>query len=149
MRSRGSPVTLDHHILHLILFFSYHVWIVQAEISLDEQSLVTAYDNNVKVTDWQTGALVGQLFDDEVLNEDTESLREVINCFCVHPEGDQIVVATQNFLLRHWRLSDRQCIRSIRGHTMPVLAMTYDPTGTLVATGSADRSVRVWDIGKF
>lgn len=31
---------------------------------------------------------------------------------------------------------------------MPILAMSYDSTGTLVATGSADRSVRVWDIEK-
>ena len=29
---------------------------------------------------------------------------------------------------------------------MPVLDMAYDPSGTLIATGSADRTVRVWDI---
>lgn len=31
---------------------------------------------------------------------------------------------------------------------MPVLAMTYDTTGTLVATGSSDRVIKVWDIEK-
>lgn len=38
--------------------------------------------------------------------------------------------------------------RTIRAHRMPILCMEYDPTGTLVATGSSDRSVRVWDITK-
>ena len=37
-------------------------------------------------------------------------------------------------------------VRAWKGHVMPVLCMACDPTGTLVATGSADRSVRVWDI---
>ena len=31
---------------------------------------------------------------------------------------------------------------------MPILCMAYDSTGTLVATGSADRSIRVWDVEK-
>lgn len=34
----------------------------------------------------------------------------------------------------------------MRGHNMPILAMCYDSTGTFVATGSADRTVRVWDV---
>jgi U3 small nucleolar RNA-associated protein 13 len=82
---------------------------------------------------------------------------EVVTSFCLHPNGTEVVVATQNFLLRHWRLAaaasattaaagGNECLRAIRGHTMPVQCMVYDPTGTLVATGSADRTVRVWDI---
>ena len=37
-------------------------------------------------------------------------------------------------------------VRVWKGHQMPVLSMSCDPSGTLVATGSADRSVKVWDI---
>ena len=37
-------------------------------------------------------------------------------------------------------------VRAWKGHQMPVLSMSCDPSGTLVATGSADRSVKVWDI---
>ena len=71
---------------------------------------------------------------------------ESIACFCVHPNGSEIVVAMQNFLLRHYNLDTKELIRSFRSHHMPVLAMDYDSTGTLVATGSADKSVRVWDV---
>lgn len=73
---------------------------------------------------------------------------EEINCFCVHPNGEEVVVATKKSLLKHYKLSDKICNRTIKAHQMPILAMCYDPTGTLVATGSADRSVRVWDIEK-
>mmetsp|Transcript_12867 Transcript_12867/g.18988 ORF Transcript_12867/g.18988 Transcript_12867/m.18988 type:complete len:1186 (-) Transcript_12867:96-3653(-) len=77
----------------------------------------------------------------------------------------ELVTASRNLLLRHWRcrpavnqegeLSELskglqkweiKCVRAIKAHTAPVLAMDYDPTGTLVVSGSADRSARVWDV---
>ena len=39
-------------------------------------------------------------------------------------------------------------IRTIKAHTMPVLCADIDSTGTLVATGSTDMSVKVWDVRK-
>lgn len=47
----------------------------------------------------------------------------------MHPEGKEVVIATQNFLLRHYEISTKKCIRTIKGHTMPVLTMAYDPSG--------------------
>lgn len=92
--------------------------------------------------DWVKGILSGRL-----LEEDPDSdLVDMITSFCVHPNGSEIVVSLRNLLLRHYRLGDKEPVRSIRGHQMPVVAMAYDRTGTLVATGSADKTVRVWDI---
>lgn len=68
--------------------------------------------------------------------------------FCLHPQGTEIVVATEKFSLLHWDLATKSCLKSIKAHKMPILCMDYDPSGTLVATGSADRSIRVWDILK-
>ena len=34
----------------------------------------------------------------------------------------------------------------MQGHRAPVADMAVDSTGTLLATASADRSARVWDI---
>ena len=103
---------------------------------------------------------------------------EAVACFAHHPSKHEVVVATQSGLLKHFALGGEEeavlgkggraaddtasaaatggdvdmitanCIRTIRAHQMPVLAMDYDPTGTLVATGSADRSVRVWDVAR-
>lgn len=103
------------------------------------------YDEDLRIVDLSTGERRGQL------SEDSESdSNEVVTCFCMHPNGDEVVVSTQNFLLRHYKnlSTDKTCARVIRGHTMPVLTMAYDSTGTLIATGSADRTVRVWDVEK-
>lgn len=86
---------------------------------------------------------------DTLLPSDDEAA-ERVTCFAMHPNGEEIVVSTQKFALRHWKINEKEkvCQRVIRAHQMPILAMAYDTTGTLVATGSADRSVRVWDIAR-
>ena len=82
------------------------------------------YDEDLRIVDLLTGEKVDQL------SEDSEGdANEAVTCFCMHPNGDEVVVSTQNFLLKHWKLSEKKCIRVIRGHTMPVLTMSYDSTG--------------------
>ena len=39
-----------------------------------------------------------------------------------------------------------ELLRSLRPHTSPVVSVTVDKTGTLLATGGADGVVKVWDI---
>ena len=82
------------------------------------------------------------------LSDKDDENREIITCFCLHPSENQIVVATQNNLLRHVDLDSKSCIRAIKFPKMPILCMNYDNSGSLVATGSSDGSVRVWDIAK-
>ena len=101
--------------------------------------------------------------DDDVLGGPSH---DAITSFCVHPKNTHIAVCTGKNLLQLWAIGEitrhgadatsgpsssaakhnMSCLKSIRGHTMPVLSMAYDPTGSLVATGSADNSVRVWDM---
>ncbi|TDH70630.1 uncharacterized protein CCR75_005099 [Bremia lactucae] len=61
---------------------------------------------------------------------------------------NQIVTASRNLLLRVWDLETLKCVRVIKAHDSPVLAMDIDPSGTLLATGGSDRTVRVFDIDK-
>ena len=143
----------------------------QSQVSTDETTLFCIHNDDVKIICLDSGTTIAQL--SQTNNED-EPVSEVISCFCIHPSKPEVVVATQNSLLRHWRFGsnhvltgeideqvtavddkgldqyqgEKECIRSIRGHNMPVLCMCFDATGTLVATGSADRTIRVWDISK-
>ena len=82
----------------------------------------------------------------EIQSASGAEVTDEITGFCVAPNGKDVVTASRNLLLRHWNMETQECVRSIKGHRMPILSMSYDPSSTLVATGSADRVVRVWDV---
>lgn len=109
-------------------------------MSQDETNVLCSYDDNVSIVSLKELGGMRQLF-----NRDEEN-NESVACFCFHPSKEEIVVATEKSSLCHWSTNGGGCYRTIKAHQMPILAMCYDPTGTLVATGSADRTVRVWDI---
>jgi U3 small nucleolar RNA-associated protein 13 len=133
----------------------------------DESNLVVCMnDENIKILDWSTG---GKKYSHSLLNDEDEN-RELVHNFCLHPNGAELVIATSTGLLRHYRATisggitvegngggssqeesqtprlQWEQVRAIKAHTMPIQSMSYDPSGTLLATGSADRSVKVWDV---
>ena len=96
--------------------------------------------------------------------------KEEILSFAVHPQNHEIATASRNLMIRYWDWRNPQnthththtqppfptttttttytprCTRSFKAHETPVLALEYDNTGTLLATGSSDRTVKVWDV---
>lgn len=120
----------------LTLYFN-----VQIECSRDGASYICEYDGNVKVVDSHDPSTLTTLIDDDVEHES-------ITTFCLHPNGKEIVVATEKFNIMHYVIETKTSTKTIKAHRMPILCMSYDSTGTLVATGSSDKSVRVWDIMK-
>ena len=120
----------------------------KAELTSD--FLVCMHNENVKVVNWNSGTVVMTLFDDN--NAD---ISDDVVSFAIHPVNFEIVIATSAGLLRHYvqdpeKLGAKSLVvaRSMKAHTLPILCMCYDPTGTLVATGSTDRTAKVWDIEK-
>lgn len=77
-----------------------------------------------------------------------EEQKESFVVFALRPGHNQLVTAGRNLLLRLWDLDTFTCVRTIKAHETPVLAMDFDPTGTLLATGGSDRAVKVFDIEK-
>ena len=115
--------------------------------------LVCLHNENVKVVDWKSGSVVMT----SLLEESDEDMSDDVVCFTVHPVNFEMVIATSAGLLRHYaqdhgnEKADARSLtmrRSIKAHALPILSMCYDPTGTLVATGSTDRTAKVWDIEK-
>jgi U3 small nucleolar RNA-associated protein 13 len=74
---------------------------------------------------------------------------ELVSCFAVRAHSvNQMVSASRSLQLTYWDMNTGKVIRSWKAHEAPIIVMTFDPSGTLLATGSADSTVKVWDIEK-
>jgi WD40 repeat protein/serine/threonine protein kinase len=61
----------------------------------------------------------------------------------VSPDGGTVAVGAGNEVVLYDPAG--RLLHRLPGHTGPVTALSFDPTGKFLASGSADKSVRVWD----
>lgn len=107
--------------------------------------MVSMFQETVHVTDWKRGAVLTKLFSAD--SDADESDGEAATCFALNPaKPNEIAIAMKSGLLKLYDLFTHSTVRVVRAHAMPVLTMAYDPSGTLVATGSADNTIKVWDM---
>jgi WD40 repeat protein len=64
------------------------------------------------------------------------------------PKGGTLAVGYQNGEIRLWDAVGRKEKQLLKGHERAVLMLTYSPDGTALASCSADRTVRVWNVSK-
>ncbi|PYH77233.1 WD40 repeat-like protein [Aspergillus uvarum CBS 121591] len=107
--------------------------------------LVTCISEDALVIDLETGDQVASL----------EGDGEIITSLAISPSASHVVMCSRSMSMRIYSLSpldestrtiDAKLARSLKPHTAPVVTTAIDPTGTLLATGAADGSIKVWDI---
>lgn len=73
----------------------------------------------------------------------------------VTPSASHLILCSRSLSLKIYALHNSQelspsikpvLLRTLRPHTTPVITAAIDSTGTLLATGSADGVVKIWDI---
>lgn len=69
-----------------------------------------------------------------------------MTALALSPDARLIFAASHSLQLQCWELDSGQVLCSYRGHRAPVADMAVDVSGGLLATGSADRTVRIWDV---
>ncbi|ETN71789.1 Utp13 specific WD40 associated domain protein [Necator americanus] len=87
------------------------------------------------------------LFFSYTIGDTEESLR--ITSICLDKNGSRLFVAYTNYTVREFTLgeSSSNVARTWKTmHTAPILSMKFSIDGSLLATGSADHTVKIWDI---
>ncbi|ESO07669.1 hypothetical protein HELRODRAFT_191008 [Helobdella robusta] len=110
------------------------------EITKDGNYLLCGMENQVNVFNVSTG-LTESFFSHE---DDS-----CITCFTLSPDNEHLVTSNKEFILRQWNFKSRSLVRTWKSdHVGPISTMAFDSTSTLLCTGSADSSAKVWDLAK-
>ncbi|KAL4873216.1 hypothetical protein BDV12DRAFT_98835 [Aspergillus spectabilis] len=107
--------------------------------------LVACVNEDALVVDLETGDQLATL----------EGDGEVITSLAITTSASHVILSSRSMSMRIYSLApydgtsrtlETKLIRSLKPHTAPVVTTATDPTGTLLATGAADGSIKVWDI---
>ncbi len=79
----------------------------------------------------------------EALIREWERLQEWSVAF--NPDGT-ILATSGNFGITLWNVSNRAKVATLQGHFGSVETITFSPDGTMLASGSWDKSIRLWNI---
>ncbi|KAJ7991022.1 hypothetical protein DPEC_G00292930 [Dallia pectoralis] len=60
--------------------------------------------------------------------------------------GSRVAAGSSDFMVKIVEVSDSSQQKTLRGHTAPVLSVSFDPKDELLASASCDGSVVVWEI---
>jgi WD40 repeat protein len=132
---------LASHALLTIQAHNAPVWSVA--LSPDGKRLATAsQDGMVKVWDVATGKqlLALQVFSSSTL------LKGGVNGVAFSPDGKLLATGSDDAQVRLWDPVTGQLIRTLSGHTDPVLMVSFSPDGTRLGSASADETAKVWDV---
>ncbi|KAM5471311.1 U3 small nucleolar RNA-associated protein 13 [Microsporum audouinii] len=116
-------------------------------VSLDASGclLATCIGEDVLVIDLETGERLAQV----------EGDGELITSISISPDGSHLALCSRSLSMRIYTLEPSEdsdgsmkaeLLRSLKPHTTPVVTTTIDPTSSLLATGSADGSIKIWDL---
>ncbi|CAL5873794.1 uncharacterized protein PFLUO_LOCUS8077 [Penicillium psychrofluorescens] len=107
--------------------------------------LLTCVGEDALIVDLDTGDQLASL----------EGDGEIITSLAITPSASHAIVCSRSMSMRIYSLSpfdetsqsiEAELRRTLKPHTAPVVTTAVDPTGTLLATGGADGSIKVWDI---
>ncbi|KAJ5569850.1 uncharacterized protein N7459_009280 [Penicillium hispanicum] len=107
--------------------------------------LLSCVGEDALIVDLETGDQLASL----------EGDGEIITSLAITPSASHAIVCSRSMSMRIYALSafdevsqtiDAELIRTLKPHTAPVVTTAIDHTSTLLATGAADGSIKIYDI---
>ncbi|KAF2645458.1 WD40 repeat-like protein [Massarina eburnea CBS 473.64] len=114
-------------------------------LSEDGRILAACLGEDALLTDLTSGKELGRI----------EGDGEPITALALTPSASHLIICSRSMSMRIYSIApsdaedsplELELLRSLRPHTSPVVTLAVDETGTLLATGSADSIVKIWDI---
>uniref|UniRef100_A0A383VI50 U3 small nucleolar RNA-associated protein 13 C-terminal domain-containing protein n=1 Tax=Tetradesmus obliquus TaxID=3088 RepID=A0A383VI50_TETOB len=105
-------------------------------VTRDHKHLACACGDEVKVLDVATGTVTKTLPGDS----------EPITALAISPDCRSLIAASRSLSVKHWDWASGECKRTWKPHRAPVADMAIDASGGYLATGSADRAIKVTDL---
>jgi len=103
--------------------------------------------NRIAVTN--TGVPQGRVWNaltGEVLLNNFADHRDALLDIAFSANGELMATGSSDAQAKIWDAITGEILYTLSGHTLPVTAVAFDPTGTRLVTSGWDRTVRVWDI---
>ena len=121
-------------------FVGHEGWVFDADFAADETAIATASrDGTARVWNAATGSVEAIFLHPER-----------VNAVEFTGDGRSVATACHDGVVRIFRPGKREPVRQFRGHDGAVWTVASTPTGSRVATGSDDRTVRLWETaGRF
>ncbi|KAK4897636.1 U3 small nucleolar RNA-associated protein 13 [Elasticomyces elasticus] len=114
-------------------------------LSEDGKLLASTLEEEVLITNLDTGAHLARI----------EGDGEPVTTLALTPDASYLIICSRSLSMRVYALQTSETfetaittklLRTVKPHTTPVVTIAVDSTSSLLATGAADGSIKVWDL---
>ena len=143
--SNGPKARLNEHVKYFRDFkTSTRQILVWDCFAADSDTLVVAWENEVVFHSMQSDKDTGSLKIPPEASDTYSNLRGM----ALSPNGKLLAIARSN-TVQVWKIDTAQLVAKFRDHADDVDCLAFSHDGKYLATGSADKTIKIWDMIRY